>query len=287
MHALPRDIFAYWHQGADQLPELVEMNLERWRRLNPGWTLTLLDADDARRILADSPVDVDSVPIPALSDLLRARVLRNHGGVWVDATLYPVVPLDGWLPAAVAPSGFFTFDGPQPDRPIVSWILAAHTGSPLMRRWCEEIDRYWSQPRNVVKRIGRWPGDSIAAVSPGTEADPAPYFWLHFLFGRLVEIDAEFAHTWAATPKYAPGRCFTVWKTLKRERTATVERLRELASTSPLQKLTLDKVKYPVELLRDLAFGEVALTPSARHWTPAMAHAVVAPAEEPATAGLA
>ncbi|MGZ4476757.1 MAG: capsular polysaccharide synthesis protein [Nocardioides sp.] len=276
---LPRQMYAYWHQGADQVPDLVAMNLERWRTLNPGWQLTLLDESDARRVLADSPMDLGAVPITTVADLLRAHLLRDHGGVWVDTTLYPVIPLDQWLPQVTEPAGFFTFDGPQPDRPIVNWFLAAHADSSMMRRLCEEFERYWTRPHHVVKRVGLWPGDSIAAVSPGTEADPAPYFWFHFLFGRLIEVDADFAASWERMPKFSAGPCFKVWRTLRTEGTVGPQRLQRLAGRAPVQKLTLTQVEYPVEALRDLVFTEAPLVPSERGWTPAMAHAVVAPQE--------
>jgi mannosyltransferase OCH1-like enzyme len=43
--------------------------------------------------------------------LARLCLLRTHGGVWVDATVFCRRPLDEWLPEHAA-SGFFAFANP-------------------------------------------------------------------------------------------------------------------------------------------------------------------------------
>jgi len=50
-----------------------------------------------------------SICMPMLADLLRTELLAEHGGVWVDTSLVPIQPLDGWLDRVLAPAGFWGF----------------------------------------------------------------------------------------------------------------------------------------------------------------------------------
>ena len=45
-------------------------------------------------------------------DVLRITVMRDYGGVWADATMYCVLPLDSWLAQALGTGDFFAFAAP-------------------------------------------------------------------------------------------------------------------------------------------------------------------------------
>lgn len=96
--------------GRSRGPRLVAQCLQTWRDHNPGWDVQVLDAATlpAEVTLDDLP---DDISLQALSDVLRLRLLRRYGGVWVDATAYCVRPLDDWLPPRLS-SGFFAFTLP-------------------------------------------------------------------------------------------------------------------------------------------------------------------------------
>ena len=55
---------------------------------------------DRNRLLGQTPNDRSGRA--AQSDVVRLNVLANHGGVWADATVACMQPLDLWLDAALS-----------------------------------------------------------------------------------------------------------------------------------------------------------------------------------------
>jgi hypothetical protein len=173
-------IWACWFQGRENAPPLVERCLGTWERSNPDWEVRCLDATSVSQYVDLARyVDVKRRPIPpaALSDIVRIMLLREFGGVWVDATLYCNRPLNDWLPAVMG-EGFFAFSAPAPDRVLSSWFLSAERHHPLVAAWYRRTLDYWCER---------------------TEFDD--YFWFHHLFGDIVAADDQAAAAWARVPR--------------------------------------------------------------------------------------
>ncbi len=235
--SLPRRVWTYWHQGWGNAPSIVQRCVSTWRQRNPGWVVHKLDA--ASKIVREAlPATVDEVrpALPARSDLLRLSLLAKHGGVWADSTLWCARPLDAWIHEAAGPSGFFGYDRPSRDRPVDSWLLAARPGSLVVVRWLAEALRLLAETRRrAARRAGggggtparmRLLGERIAArrthlrfrhgygrkwgrpyeglLIPTVEHPKlGVYFWVQYLFRKLLDSDEEFRQAWAATPKIA------------------------------------------------------------------------------------
>jgi len=205
--AIPKVIYALWlDQDCEEIPLVARTCLARWQVLNPDFKLCILDRADVIDLLADFPVPLELMTVQALSDVVRARLLSEKGGIWVDASVLPVRPLGDWLAQASGAAGFFAFDGPAADRPIASWFLASEPGHPIMRLWWQEVLSYWNKSRNLLidPRDGNpIPPSPVWEVSPdgGAQGNTFPYFWFHYLFARLLETNAEFAASWETCPK--------------------------------------------------------------------------------------
>jgi mannosyltransferase OCH1-like enzyme len=50
---------------------------------------------DRRHYIPDSVFD--KMPVQAQSDAYRTLILHRHGGIWVDASLFCIAPLDNWI----------------------------------------------------------------------------------------------------------------------------------------------------------------------------------------------
>lgn len=179
--AVPKVIWALWLQGWDSAPDLLRACAASWVRLNPRWEFRPLTRAHVVQLLSAGPnahLLQSGVAPAALSDVVRIELLARHGGVWVDATTYCLLPLDEWLERAAA-SGFFAFERPGPDRMLSTWFLAsAMPASPVILRWLDRIRAYWA---------GR--------------TAPDAYFWCHHLFERAYETDDEVRRVWNATHK--------------------------------------------------------------------------------------
>lgn len=175
-----KTIWTCWFQGRDKAPSLVKKCLNSWERNNPGWEFRCLDATSIERyVLLRQHIDLHRQTLTAasLSDVLRILLLREFGGVWVDATLFCNRSLDQWLPD-VMDEGFFAFAAPGPDRPLSSWFLSAESDNYLVSTWCRRTIEYWS--------------NRVATDD---------YFWFHHLFRDMCETDRAAAEAWSRVPK--------------------------------------------------------------------------------------
>jgi hypothetical protein len=248
---LPRVIHALWFQGLEDAPPLVRHNLARWRHLNPGYRFRVLTRADVAPLLGRYGLPLDSMTPQALSNIVRARLLIEQGGVWVDASLLPLRPLDDWLPALVREGGFFAFERPGPDRPLSSWFLAATPDHPLLHAWWREIERYWARARTLVPGI---PDDPAGSVAPDVAAasDTHPYFWFHYLFAHLLETDTRIGALWERCAKLSaepPHRLQMLFGAVSQ--LPCLEKIRAAAAAAPVQKLNW-RVDYPLDTLATL-----------------------------------
>jgi hypothetical protein len=253
MVSVPRVIYSAWLQGRDVAPGVVKLCFDRWERLNPGYMLHVLESSGAAASLAD--VDVTMLPPQAYTDILRIKLLLEQGGVWADATLLPIRPLDDWLPAETAPGGFFAFARPGPDRPISSWFLVATPGHLIIQKIWDEIKRFWSRPRQFVTYgNGNYiPPDPVATVAPG-HADTNgeyPYFWLHYLFRYLLESNPEFAASWALCPQVEALPTHHLQALCAGDPRAPAVVVNAVAHRAPVQKLNW-RATYPLDLLAQI-----------------------------------
>lgn len=181
MTGIPRILWMFWAQGWDEAPAIVRACARTWRRLNPGWDIRLLNrASLPAHLTAHQPVEdllQRGVPIVSTSNVLRASLLSEHGGVWADATVYCLRPLDEWIDRA-AREGFFAFARPGPERMLSSWFLASRPGGLIINRWLEASYDYWD---------GR--------------AERHIYWWFHELFGKLYEAEEDFRAAWDRVPE--------------------------------------------------------------------------------------
>ena len=109
-------IWTCWFEGREAAPPLVQKCLSSWERNNPSWEFRCLDATSIERYVPlRQYIDLNrqSLTAASLSDIVRILLLREFGGVWVDATLFCNRPLDEWLPG-VMEEGFFAFAAPGP-----------------------------------------------------------------------------------------------------------------------------------------------------------------------------
>lgn len=176
---IPKIIWIYWHQGWSQAPYLAQKCLQTWQEKNPSWEVRMLDAENYREY-ADLSFDGWDAGIAHKTDVLRLTLLKQHGGVWVDATSICQTPLDDWLPSA-AYSGFFAFERPFRDRILANWFLAATPGDPIVTQWEKTALEFWGKP--------------------GARA--YAYLIHHYMFEHLCRTDAAFSQLWKRVPKHS------------------------------------------------------------------------------------
>ena len=168
-----KTIWLLWLQGWDNPPYLIEKVKQTWIRNNPGWSVQLLSRDNLSDFIDTSKVPWKASPA-AQSDVIRIHLLEKYGGVWADATLACVEPLDSWLETSsvwMYRGSLLFADGKGP----ASWFIIALPGSYSLRRWKEKVDEYWQDKE---------------------ETSTFNYFWLDSLWWDLYRNDPKFAAEW-------------------------------------------------------------------------------------------
>ncbi len=192
----PKIIYAFWMQGRENVPEMVRINFDRWERLNPDYKLIVLDKETARPYVKGFPIDAYKLTVQAFSDILRARILAQNGGIWIDATLFPVIPLSKWLDAHLAGHTFFAGNSDCDQVPITSWFIVASKGDDTIKKWNDLIARYWFMEReHKAISLDKNPMDAMR-LDDFSATSHYPYFWVHHLFAHLLKTDAQTAAIW-------------------------------------------------------------------------------------------
>lgn len=226
---LPRHVWLYWHDGWEAAPEIVKLCLRSWQERNPQHEVHALDWASLPQFLPKPPVHKHASKLNGLANRVRLKLLRTHGGVWADATLFCTQPLDAWLPMLMPMARMFAFASPAPDRIVATWFLASMPHAPLMRAW----ERVYAAYFDKLESEGRW----IHA-----------YFAMAYILEYIAARHPELHSVWEAMPKVpAPesGRVATI-ASLREEgmpqtHALSPEQRREIAQTLKsvvMQKLT-------------------------------------------------
>ncbi|WP_243309904.1 capsular polysaccharide synthesis protein [Fundidesulfovibrio agrisoli] len=212
---IPRTLWIFWAQGWSNAPNLVQMCLKSWVKLNPNWTIHCLE-DSTLGDFIDIPTDIlkdKNIPKCALSDIIRINLLNKYGGVWTDATVLCNDKLDAWIDN-VTEYGFFGFSKPAPTREIASWFLASAPGNYLTNRWHKKTMDLWTFQNFLETSRKHWPNWGKSDL----------YFWFHGLFNDLVADDLVAKYLWNYIPKHsADGPHFLQHNDLFGEITNTIK----------------------------------------------------------------
>ena len=163
---IPKIIHQWW---TGDLPAHIEGWMDEWRRLHPDWSYRLHEDDISGQFDADLKRCWDMVPdlwradtvARIRSNIVRVWLLSEQGGVWVDADIQPLRPIDpflvfdGWVPWTSDRSGWYAVNTPwgsAPEHDLV-WrcrrdLLAEHQKKAA--GWKVDL----TGPRYVNDRIG-------------------------------------------------------------------------------------------------------------------------------------
>ena len=166
-------IWMCWFQGWDSAPDLCKLCVESWRYHNPTWEIVLLDNSN----LGDY-INIDSVlpgvknlaPNAAYSDIIRLFLLKNHGGVWADSSVFCNKSLDEWAHDYTKDAWLYY----RSDRSIASWFISAERQSYIIEYWYDRMIEYWTERLSGKDRF-----DNM-------------YMWVHALFTEARKEDTRF-----------------------------------------------------------------------------------------------
>ncbi|NDA98044.1 MAG: hypothetical protein EBY31_02415, partial [Flavobacteriia bacterium] len=147
-----KSIWLLWMQGwNDQTPWVVREVRRSWEAFNRDWDVVALDAESLGTYLDISEgaglgkMIQNGVPIQAVSDAIRLSLLHEHGGVWADATMLCLRPLDDWVYEAILPCGFWMYHGRNRGEGPASWFMISTHHSYIAKTWNEASQAAWEK----------------------------------------------------------------------------------------------------------------------------------------------
>ncbi len=213
----PKIIWTLWLQGENEAPFIVKHCIDSWRRENPDWQVIVLDEKSMYEyVTIDLPPEkLKTMPKEKQANLIRLLLLQKHGGVWADATLYCMQPLDNWIYDAIV-SGFFMFSNPTPDKLISNWMIVSKRNNALCGEIITRYTRFFTE--NTFKldsrvrsalllRFGRILNRSSSTTKYWFNPfftkilRVYPYAIFHYIFERIVATDNVCKEIWEKTPK--------------------------------------------------------------------------------------
>jgi len=158
--SFPRNIFQIWI-GSKPMPKRETEWCAQMRKMNPTWKHHILGNELLEKYAKDpyvgalySQCQTEPHKFAFLCDRLRVLVLRDEGGVYLDADCEPIKPLDT-LPFWDWPHADFAYGMRSPHRKDVSLyrgvafvdnhFLASAKGGRMINRICS----LWS-PSNII-----------------------------------------------------------------------------------------------------------------------------------------
>ena len=179
---LNRTIWLLWLQGWENAPWLSQQVLTSWKVKNPGWKIVMVTEKNLKEYVDGIDyVYKETISPAAKSDIIRLNLLYKHGGVWADATLLCMTPLDSWVYEAIQPSQFWMYHGwgggMSTEKGPASWFIISKAKSYIITKWKEECDHYWKEHETAHE-----------------------YFWMDLLFKKLYETDKKFKRQWDLVP---------------------------------------------------------------------------------------
>lgn len=89
------NVWVLWYQGIENAPKVVQKNIEQLKRItqNTDFNVVVLNSNNLSKYLQLpafilKKVRAGNITLTHLSDIIRAGLLSEKGGIWLDATCY-------------------------------------------------------------------------------------------------------------------------------------------------------------------------------------------------------
>ena len=143
-------IWTIWLQGMDQAPKIVQQCYASMCKHITDRPIVVITEDNFREYVTFPAYIMEKYQKGMISkvhfaDLLRVELLTQHGGTWLDGTVFcsdqPFQPY-------VLDSELFLFQNLKPGldgqcRRVSSWLMTAHANNPIMQLTRALLHEYW------------------------------------------------------------------------------------------------------------------------------------------------
>ncbi len=136
---IPKIIWIFWYD--DNIPELVQLCIDKIKKLHKNYEINILNKKNISEYI-DMNIDllVEKMPIANLSDLIRLKLLKKYGGVWLDASIILEEAIDDFFLEKNNSFDIVAYYNESQSTgcniPVIeSWLLAAPKDSDFINKW--------------------------------------------------------------------------------------------------------------------------------------------------------
>lgn len=150
-------VWVCWLQGIENAPALVQQCYRSLQENLHGREIVLLTEENYRDYVhfpeyIQQKADAGIIPKAQFSDLLRLELLIQHGGTWIDSTVFCS---GGNIPAYMLDSDLFMFQNLKPGldghpTSVSNWFITACTNQPLLLLTQALLYDYWKKNDSLV-----------------------------------------------------------------------------------------------------------------------------------------
>lgn len=168
-----KKIWILWIQGWDHAPYIAKKVKESWEKHNPSYEVIPISENNIRDYLNDLEAQGEKSS-QAYSDIIRIKLLEKYGGIWADATMLCMKPIENLVKSIN--SDTWMYRGGEQCKFVASWFIISKQNSYMIKKWKEKCDKYWKKRRVADE-----------------------YLWLDRLWIELYHNDKKFKNEWDRT----------------------------------------------------------------------------------------
>lgn len=152
-----KHIWTLWWQGVEQAPEIVKVCLKSQQdnMASDGFQYTIITKDNWKQYMKlpkhiTEKVENGQITLTHFSDIIRAELIRQYGGVWIDATVFcnkriDLEPVCQLYTAKCSPTPKSLTLGRW-----TGFLIGDKQGSKLFSFMSEAFDQYWKKYDSLV-----------------------------------------------------------------------------------------------------------------------------------------
>ena len=150
-------VWVCWLQGMETAPELVKTCYRSLQQHLHGREIVLLTEQNYRDYVSFPPylqqkIDCGIISKTHLSDLLRLELLTNHGGTWIDATVFCSGKK---IPDYLLDCDLFFFQNLKPGLDghatcASTWLITSCTHHPILELTRALLYEYWKKADSLI-----------------------------------------------------------------------------------------------------------------------------------------
>lgn len=183
---MQKTVWLLWLQGWNNAPWLQKKVFETWKFNNPTWNVVALEWNNLSQYFCKDELpylydETKSITHQTMSDIIRLSLLDKYGGVWADATMLCLKPLDEWVDEKIHKHGFWMYHGDGagylPKKGPAGWFIISEPNNYIISHWRKSMHDFW--------------------LSHDSNAN---YFLIDELFCNLYKENQRFCEMWDDVP---------------------------------------------------------------------------------------